>query len=101
MGMDCAKYANGEPLRSFRSSRGKGHYNEGSLMESSRAAALRGFRPGHALPCSSAPLICCLLVLASCSKAPPAGVAATVNGRPIYFSEIDTTYKSQFPAQGE
>ena len=45
---------------------------------------------------------CCLvLLLSSCSKSAPAGVAATVNGRPIYYTEIDSTYKSQFPAQGE
>ena len=31
----------------------------------------------------------------------PDGVAATVNGRPIYYTEIDSNYKSQFPSQGE
>src|SRR5580704_14615604 len=44
---------------------------------------------------------CLAMLLASCSTSVPAGVAATVNGRPIYYAEIDSTYKSQFPAQGE
>src|SRR5580704_9133752 len=44
---------------------------------------------------------CLAMLLASCSTSVPAGVAATVNGRPIYYTEIDSTYKSQFPAQGE
>ena len=41
------------------------------------------------------------LLLSGCNTAVPAGVAATVNGRPIYYTEIDSNYKSQFPAQGE
>src|SRR5437868_9918046 len=45
--------------------------------------------------------VLCALLLSSCGKSVPAGVAATVNGRPIYYTEIDSTYKSQFPAQGE
>ena len=57
-------------------------------MRSSRAIILAG-------------LICCVLVVSSCSTAVPAGVAATVNGRPIYYTEVDNNYKSQFPAQGE
>ena len=32
---------------------------------------------------------------------PPANVAATVNSRPITYSEVERTYKSQFLAQGE
>jgi len=44
---------------------------------------------------------CLAVLLTSCSSSVPAGVAATVNGRPIYYSEIDSNYKSQFPAQGE
>src|SRR5580692_2992791 len=44
---------------------------------------------------------CLALLVSSCSSSVPAGVAATVNGRPIYYTEIDSTYKSQFPAQGE
>src|SRR6202000_2565052 len=46
-------------------------------------------------------LISCALTLASCNKTVPDGVAATVNGRPIYYTEIDSTYKSQFPTAGE
>jgi len=45
--------------------------------------------------------ICCALLLSSCSKSVPEDVAATVNGRPIYNSEVDSNYKTQFPAQGE
>ena len=44
-------------------------------------------------------IFCALLV--SCSTAVPADVAATVNNRPIYYSEVESNYKSQFPAQGE
>lgn len=44
---------------------------------------------------------CLVLLLTSCGTSVPAGVAATVNGRPIYYTEIDSNYKSQFPAQGE
>ena len=44
---------------------------------------------------------CFAMLLTSCGKSAPAGVAATVNGRPIYYTEIDSNYKSQFPAQGE
>ncbi len=41
------------------------------------------------------------LVLSSCSKAPPAGVAASVNGRPITYNELDKTYKTQYGQQPE
>jgi peptidyl-prolyl cis-trans isomerase SurA len=44
---------------------------------------------------------CCAVLFSACSTTVPAGVAATVNGRPIYYTEIDSNYKSQFPAQGE
>ncbi len=46
-------------------------------------------------------LVCLAVLLISCSASVPANVAATVNGRPIYYTEIDSNYKSQFPAQGE
>ncbi len=46
-------------------------------------------------------LICGSLFLNACGNTVPAGVAATVNGRPIYLTEIDSQYKSQFPTQGE
>jgi peptidyl-prolyl cis-trans isomerase SurA len=57
------------------------------------------FSSTHA--CGSAVLLFCALLTASCNSAVPPGVAATVNGRPIYYTEIDSNYKSQFPAQGE
>jgi peptidyl-prolyl cis-trans isomerase SurA len=41
------------------------------------------------------------MLLSSCSHSVPDGVAATVNGRPIYYTEIDSNYKSQFPEHGE
>ncbi len=50
-------------------------------------------------PCAA--LFCCVVMVSSCSKTVPDNVAATVNGRPIYNSDIDSAYKSQFPAQGE
>jgi len=55
----------------------------------------------YRLPSGSVPLICCALLASSCSSSIAPGVAATVNGRPIYYTEIDSNYKSQFPAQGE
>ncbi|HEX3880814.1 MAG TPA: peptidylprolyl isomerase [Bryobacteraceae bacterium] len=36
------------------------------------------------------------LALTSCSKAPPAGVAAAVNGQPITYAQLDKTYKTQY-----
>lgn len=44
---------------------------------------------------------CVCLATISCKSSVPAGVAATVNNRPIYYAAIDSTYKSQFPAHGE
>ena len=69
-------------------------------MESSRPVTPAGLT-SRALPYRCAFLAFCALLLASCSTSVPAGVAATVNGRPIYYTEIDSNYKSQFPAQGE
>ena len=40
-------------------------------------------------------------VLTGCSSSAPVGVAATVNGRPVYTAEVDRTYKSQFPGKAE
>jgi peptidyl-prolyl cis-trans isomerase SurA len=37
------------------------------------------------------------LALSACSKAPPAGVAASVNGHPITYEQLEKTYKTQFP----
>ncbi len=41
------------------------------------------------------------LLLAGCSGRVSSDVAATVNGRPVYYSEVDRTYKTQFPAKAE
>ena len=37
----------------------------------------------------------------SCSKAPPANVAASVNGRPITYTQLEKTYKTQYGQQPE
>lgn len=42
------------------------------------------------------PAAAACLLFASCSKAPPAGVAATVNGQPITYAQLDKTYKTQY-----
>ncbi len=42
----------------------------------------------------------CLAVIGCRSGASP-DVAATVNGRPIYYSDVDKAYKSQFPGRVE
>jgi peptidyl-prolyl cis-trans isomerase SurA len=46
--------------------------------------------------------LCGCALLAGCgagSSAP--GVAATVNGRPLYYADVERTYKSQFPGKAE
>ncbi|MGE5570405.1 MAG: peptidylprolyl isomerase [Rhodospirillales bacterium] len=42
-----------------------------------------------------------VLLLAGCKKAPPANVAATVNGRPITYDQIDRIYQAQFASTAE
>ncbi len=37
-----------------------------------------------------------LALLAGCDRSAPANVAATVNGRPITYAELDKQYESQF-----
>ncbi|HEY4089683.1 MAG TPA: peptidylprolyl isomerase [Bryobacteraceae bacterium] len=60
------------------------------------------FAAPRALPWGSALLVLgAAFALTMCSKAAPEGVAASVNGRPIYYTEIDTTYRSQFPEKAE
>jgi peptidyl-prolyl cis-trans isomerase SurA len=60
------------------------------------------FAAPRALPWASALLVLgASFALTACSKSAPEGVAATVNGRPIYYSEIDSTYRSQFPEKGQ
>lgn len=48
----------------------------------------------------SAILLSCLAMVA-CRTAAAPDVAATVNGRPIYFTEVDKAYKTQFPGRVE
>ena len=42
-----------------------------------------------------------LLTVAGCRSGSSPDVAATVNGRPIYHSDVDKAYKSQFPGRVE
>jgi peptidyl-prolyl cis-trans isomerase SurA len=42
-----------------------------------------------------------LLFAGSCKKAPPPNVAATVNGRPITYAELDKHFEQQFPTAAE
>jgi peptidyl-prolyl cis-trans isomerase SurA len=44
-------------------------------------------------------LVCGLLLLGACRKAPPANVAATVNNRVITYSDLDKQYAKQFAAE--
>ena len=46
-------------------------------------------------------LLVSLGALESCNRSAPANVAATVNGRPITYAQLDKQYQSQFPASGE
>ncbi len=41
------------------------------------------------------------MALAGCKSSAPANVAASVNGRTITYSEVDKTYRSQYPPNGE
>src|ERR1051326_3900366 len=50
---------------------------------------------------AAAALACGCLLFEACSRPAPADVAATVNGRPIKYTEVERTYKSQFPGKGE
>jgi peptidyl-prolyl cis-trans isomerase SurA len=43
----------------------------------------------------------CGLTLVGCRSAASPDVAATVNGRPIYYSEVEKAYKTQFPGRVE
>jgi peptidyl-prolyl cis-trans isomerase SurA len=40
-------------------------------------------------------------MLAGCRSAASPDVAATVNGRPIYYTDVDQAYRSQFPGKAE
>ena len=43
----------------------------------------------------------CALTQSACKHAPPANVAAMVNGYPISYTELEKTYQSQYPQQPE
>jgi peptidyl-prolyl cis-trans isomerase SurA len=42
-----------------------------------------------------------IAALTGCKKSPPANVAATVNGRPITYADLDKQFQIQFPTSGE
>jgi peptidyl-prolyl cis-trans isomerase SurA len=44
---------------------------------------------------------CLWIALWGCGSSAPADVAATVNGRPIKYAEVEQAYKSQFPGKVE
>ena len=48
-----------------------------------------------------AALLCGCLSAIGCRSAASPDVAATVNGRPIYYSDVDKAYKTQFPGRVE
>jgi peptidyl-prolyl cis-trans isomerase SurA len=68
--------------------KGKAHYNEDSSMTNLRAAA-------------TAAIISSCILFSGCGSSIAPDVAATVNGRPVYYTDVDRTYKSQFPGKGE
>ena len=43
----------------------------------------------------------CALFQVACKHAPPANVAAVVNGHPITYAELEKTYQTQYPQQPE
>jgi len=52
-------------------------------------------------PCAVYATVLAALILAACGSKPPAGVAATVNGRAITFSELEKTFQTQpQPSEG-
>ena len=50
---------------------------------------------------AAAALACGCAFLVGCSRPAAADVAATVNGRPIKYTEVEQSYKSQFPGKAE
>jgi peptidyl-prolyl cis-trans isomerase SurA len=58
---------------------------------------IRRFQHGAVL----ALLVCGCLAVSGCRSAAAPDVAATVNGRPIYFADVDKAYKTQFPGRVE
>lgn len=52
----------------------------------------------HSRSLALAALVSGLVALTACKQSPPANVAATVNNRPITYTDLDKQYSSQFPA---
>ena len=50
---------------------------------------------------ATALLVLGCMAVAGCRSASSPDVAATVNGRPIYYADVDKAYKSQFPGRVE
>jgi peptidyl-prolyl cis-trans isomerase SurA len=50
---------------------------------------------------AAAALLCGCLAGIGCRSASSPDVAATVNGRPIYYADVDRAYRSQFPGKAE
>jgi peptidyl-prolyl cis-trans isomerase SurA len=74
------------------------HYNEDSSMTNFRRGNLaRWSVPGVAVTA----LLFGFLAVTGCRNAASPDVAATVNGRPIYYADVDKTYKTQFPGRAE
>jgi peptidyl-prolyl cis-trans isomerase SurA len=46
-------------------------------------------------------LLLAVVILSACRRGPPANVAATVNGRPITFTELEREYQMQVTGAGE
>jgi len=55
----------------------------------------------HLRTAAGTALLCGFALLAACGRSVPSDVAATVNGRPIKYNEVDQAYKAQFPGKAE
>jgi peptidyl-prolyl cis-trans isomerase SurA len=53
------------------------------------------------LGCAVAALLFGSLAFTGCRSAASPDVAASVNGRPIYYADVEKTYKTQFPSRAE
>lgn len=55
----------------------------------------------HLRSAAIAAFLCGWVVCIGCRNAASPDVAATVNGRPIYYADVDKAYKTQFPGRVE